>query len=80
MICHVCDRPCTQYDIFRVACKNGHIWTLPQFADMPIPPVDLKPSAQDPVRLVKAPAYPAWLFGAALGGVALLVSLLEVIL
>lgn len=80
MNCHVCMRPCTQYDIFRVSCKNGHIWTLPEFADMPIPPVDVKPSTKTPVRLVKAPRFPAWLPGAVLGGLALLVSLLEVVL
>lgn len=80
MNCQACNRPCAQYDAYRVACKNGHIWTLPEFADLPIPPVEGKAGDPDPVRLVKAPRFPAWLPGTALGALALLVSLLEVIL
>lgn len=80
MICQACDLPLTQYDEYRVACKGGHVWTLPEYADRPLPALDAKPGSPAPVRLVKAPRFPAWLPGALLGGLALFVSLLEVVL
>lgn len=76
MNCQACGLPLAKYDEYCVSCKNGHIWTLPEHADKPHtlgPDTTGKPL----VRLVKAPAVPAWLPGAVLGGLALLIELVQ---
>lgn len=35
MNCQACDLPLTQYSEHQVSCKNGHVWTLPEYADQP---------------------------------------------
>jgi hypothetical protein len=81
MICQACGGQCAQYDQYRVCCRRCHtIWTLPEHADKATAPVEAKPGQAVPVRLVKAPRFPAWLPGAVLGGLGLLVSIVEVIL
>lgn len=47
---------------------------------MPLEPVDLKPGAPTPVRLVPKPRVPVWLPGVAVGSVALAFALLDLIL
>jgi hypothetical protein len=70
-----CGLPLTRYDEHKVACKNGHIWTPDEFANVPpgaAPTVAGKPL----VRLVRAPRFPSWLPGAVLGGAALVFELI----
>jgi hypothetical protein len=79
MNCQACDRPLTTYDEHRVACKNGHIWTLPEFADLPPTPGPTerwqppKPSRWPRVILAspaKTRTVPLWLVGVLVTGVA----------
>lgn len=81
MICQACGGECTQYDEYRACCRKCHtIWTLPEHADKATFPLEAKPGQPPPVRLIKAPRFPAWLPGAVLGGAALLVSVGDAVL
>lgn len=79
MNCQACGRPLTTYDEYRVACKNGHVWTLPEYADEPLTVGPGMPAGKPLVRLVKAPRWPAWLPGAVLGSAGLIVAIVELV-
>jgi hypothetical protein len=78
MNCQACDLPLFKYDEHRVTCKNAHVWTLPEFADLPPTPGPVAAS-----RALIVPArrgVPAWVPGAVLGAVALVVAVVGVLL
>jgi hypothetical protein len=77
MNCQACGRDLAKYDEYRVACKAGHIWTLPEHADKPFTPGPGVSGSKPMVRLVKASRFPAWLPGAVLGGLALVVEVVS---
>lgn len=77
MNCQACGRDLTKYDEHKVACKAGHIWTLPEFADLPPTDGPQTATSKPMVQLQKVPRFPAWLPGVVLGGVALVVSLID---
>lgn len=80
MNCQACGRDLTQYDEHKVACKAGHIWTLPEFADLPATAGPETPGSKPLVQLQRVPKaarFPAWMPGAVLGGMALVVSLID---
>lgn len=79
MNCQACGRDLTQYDEHRVACKGGHIWTLPEFADLPATVGPDVPAGKPMVRLVVAPTFPAWLPGAVLGALGFLTALIGLV-
>lgn len=78
MNCQACERPLTQYTATQVACKNGHVWTLPEYADQPAVMVELVPSKPSRHR-TSGRSLPGWVpfVLAALPGVAALI--LEVV-
>jgi hypothetical protein len=82
MDCQACGRPLTKYDEYRVACKGGHVWTLPEHADKPHPVLRDAGSGDRPlVRLIPEPepGLPAWAPGAVVGAVALVVSIVSLL-
>lgn len=57
MNCQACGLPLATYDEHRVSCKNGHVWTLPEHADVPATlgpstpaTAFLRPANGDPAR------------------------------
>jgi hypothetical protein len=78
MDCQACGRPLTMYDEHRVACKGGHVWTLHEHADKP---PTAGPGTEAEVRLVRQDElpFPAWLPGAVLAAVALVVAVLGLV-
>lgn len=81
MTCQACGGELTRYDEYRSACRKcGQLWTLAEHADK-IREIDRGSKSEARlVRVVPVSKVPAWLPGAVLGGLALLVSVLEVIL
>lgn len=81
MVCQACGGELTQYDEYRVACRKCHqLWTLPEHADKARVTPDLAAAGKPLVRLQRAPRFPAWLPGAVLGALALLVAIGDVLL
>jgi hypothetical protein len=69
--CPECDRPLFQYDVDIMACKGGHKWRVNENARAPLTPATAE---RAPVR-----GMPAWVPGAVLGGVAVVVELVRLI-
>lgn len=75
MNCPECGLPLFRYDDTRVTCKQGHRWTPTELADTTtIPPVLRR--ARGGRRITRR----TWLPGAVLGGAALLLELVRVVI
>lgn len=76
MNCQSCMRPLFKHDDEHVACKGGHIWRVSVLPDENPAGRELRPA----VRLVKQRQIPAWLPGAVLGGVALVIQVVSLLI
>lgn len=77
MNCKSCLLPLSRYDDEHVSCKNGHVWRVSELPDDNPPGRDLKPARFTPLVSER---FPAWLPGAVLGGLALVIEVFTLLI